>query len=146
MAELLLTVPEAALRLRLSPLTVQRQLRRGVLRGIKRGKAWRVPESALMESSEAVAVAASAPPPVDNSADTPAMRAQIIRDEMKSGDVKRRNAAIVALYHADVDTREIVFEAATQAVADWEGEEENWSDWRALDGEPFHFSEEEETL
>ncbi len=142
MAELLLTVPEAALRLRLSPLTVQRQLRRGVLRGIKRGKAWRVPESALMESSEAVAPPAPpAPPPVD----TPAMRAQAIRDEMKSGDVKRRNAAIVALYQADADTREIVFEAAAQAVADWKGEEEDWSDWRALDGEPFHFPDAEET-
>ncbi len=47
--EMLLTVDQAAERLQLSPLTVQRQLKRGVLRGIKRGRQWRVPESALTE-------------------------------------------------------------------------------------------------
>ncbi len=109
------------------------------MRGIKRGKAWRVPESALLESSQPVAVSAS--PSAD---ETPETRAQTIRDEMNSDDLKRRNAAIVALYHADAQTREIVFEAATQAVADWDGEEEDWSDWRALDSEPFHFPDENE--
>lgn len=49
MTETLLTVEQAAERLQLQPLTVRRQLRRGALRGIKRGRVWRVPESALLE-------------------------------------------------------------------------------------------------
>lgn len=49
MAETLLTVEQAAERLQLKPLTVRRQLQRGALRGIKRGRVWRVPESALVE-------------------------------------------------------------------------------------------------
>lgn len=51
MAETLLTVQQAAERLQLRPLTIRRQLQRGALRGIKRGRVWRVPESALLESS-----------------------------------------------------------------------------------------------
>lgn len=49
--EMLLTVEQAAARLQLSPLTVQRQLKRGALRGVKKGHQWRVPESALLESA-----------------------------------------------------------------------------------------------
>lgn len=49
MPEMLLTVEQTADGLQLSPLTIQRQLRRGALRGIKRGRVWRVPESALLE-------------------------------------------------------------------------------------------------
>ena len=49
--EMLLTVEQAAERLQLAPFTVREQLKRGKLRGIKRGRVWRVPESALFESS-----------------------------------------------------------------------------------------------
>ncbi len=52
--EMLLTVEQAADRLQLSPLTVRRQLARGALRGIKRGRVWRVPETALLETSPEV--------------------------------------------------------------------------------------------
>ncbi len=51
MPEMFLTVEQTAERLQLSPLTVQRQLKRGALRGFKRGRVWRVPESALGEDS-----------------------------------------------------------------------------------------------
>jgi excisionase family DNA binding protein len=50
MAEILLTVEQTAQRLQLAPLTVRRQLQRGSLRGIKRGRVWRIPESALTET------------------------------------------------------------------------------------------------
>ena len=49
--ELLLTVEQAAQRLQLAPFTVREQLKRGQLRGLKRGRVWRIPESALTESS-----------------------------------------------------------------------------------------------
>jgi excisionase family DNA binding protein len=47
--ELLLTVEQAAQRLQLSQPTVRRLLASGELRGMKRGKLWRIPESALFE-------------------------------------------------------------------------------------------------
>ena len=52
MSEWFLTVEQVAQCLQLTPLTVRRQLQRGALRGIKRGRVWRVPESALGESSD----------------------------------------------------------------------------------------------
>lgn len=48
--EMLLTIEQTAIRLQLHPETVRRQLVRGTLRGIRRGRVWRVPESALVES------------------------------------------------------------------------------------------------
>lgn len=54
--EMFLTVEQTALRLQLSPLTVRRQLARGALRGVKRGRVWRVPESALNESTRRASV------------------------------------------------------------------------------------------
>ncbi len=48
--EMLLTVEQVASRLNLHPVTVREHLSRGILRGIKRGRQWRVPESALGES------------------------------------------------------------------------------------------------
>ncbi len=49
--EMLLTVEQAAQRLQLAPFTVREQLKRGQLRGMKRGKVWRIPESALLETT-----------------------------------------------------------------------------------------------
>ena len=50
MIELFLTVEQTAARLQVQPITVRRHLRSGLLRGIKRGNLWRVPESALQEA------------------------------------------------------------------------------------------------
>src|SRR5690554_2047266 len=47
MAEMYLTVEQVAARLQLHPETVRRQLKSGVLRGVRRGRVWRIPESAL---------------------------------------------------------------------------------------------------
>ncbi len=52
MPENLLTVDQAASRLQLTAHSVRIHLRGGKLRGIKRGREWRVPESALFESSQ----------------------------------------------------------------------------------------------
>jgi excisionase family DNA binding protein len=49
--EELLTIEQAARRLKLNEQTVRIQCRTGVLRAVKRGRQWRVPESALMESA-----------------------------------------------------------------------------------------------
>jgi excisionase family DNA binding protein len=48
--EMLLTVEQTAQRLQVAQSTVRRLLASGELRGIKRGKLWRVPESALLET------------------------------------------------------------------------------------------------
>ena len=48
--ELLLTVEQAAQRLQIAQSTVRRLLASGELRGMKRGKLWRIPESAIMET------------------------------------------------------------------------------------------------
>ena len=53
MSETLLTVEQTAKRLHVHPITVRRHLRNGSLRGIKRGNFWRVPESALYETTTA---------------------------------------------------------------------------------------------
>lgn len=50
--EQLLTVEEAAERLKLHPETIREHLRAGILRGIKKGRSWRIPESALLEPSD----------------------------------------------------------------------------------------------
>lgn len=47
--EMHFTVEQVAERLQLHPETIRRQLNAGVLRGVRRGRQWRVPESALIE-------------------------------------------------------------------------------------------------
>ncbi len=49
--EFLLTVEQAAERLQIAPYTVRAHLKRGQLRGVKRGAQWRIPESALLEGA-----------------------------------------------------------------------------------------------
>lgn len=49
--EMLLTVEQAATRLQVDPETIRVRLRRGAMRGVKAGKLWRVPESALTEAN-----------------------------------------------------------------------------------------------
>ena len=131
--EMLLTVEQTAERLQLSPLTVQRQLKRGALRGIKRGRVWRVPESALLESSH--------PVPFDL-LETPAERAAAILAALNSDDPQKRNAAIITLAKSDAQTSALVEREVEKSVAAYDGPEDDLSDWRALDSEPFHFPEE----
>lgn len=69
-------------------------------------------------------------------------RAEAILEGLHSDHAPTRNAAIIALSHADEETSRIVEEAAARAVEEWQGEEDDLSDWRALDAEPFRFPEE----
>ncbi len=50
MPEFLLTVEQVAERVQMHQETVRRHLIAGKLRGIKRGRLWRVPESAILEA------------------------------------------------------------------------------------------------
>lgn len=157
--EMLLTVEQAAARLQLAPFTVRQQLKRGALRGIKRGRVWRIPESALMEPSAKPArewkqaadelapvyeasIASGGELTAISQGDTPQARAEAILAALHSGDKARRNAAIIRLAKSDEQTVEIVTEAAARAVEEWDGPDDDFADWRALDSEPFHFPEE----
>ena len=51
--ETLLTVEQYATRAQLHPDSVRRQLREGRLRAVKKGRVWRIPESAVHEDSRA---------------------------------------------------------------------------------------------
>ena len=135
--ENLLTIEEAALRLRVNPETVRRQLRDGRLRGIKRGK-WRVPESALLEPMPTV--------PAAQAKLSPAVQAAQIMDSLQSRDGHTRNAAIIALMRAAPEVRAIVEAVAAKAAEEYYATaagQDDLADWRALDGEPFHDGGEE---
>lgn len=125
MTETLLTVEQAAERLQLGTFTVREQLRTGRLRGLKRGRVWRVPESALFESSPRQSVA---------------RQADELWAELSSDEGERHNAAIVALAEAPQAVRALVLERSSRALAEFYASDEGQSetaDWRALDGEPF---------
>lgn len=136
--EMLLTIEQAALRLQLHRDTVRKQLKRGQLRGVKRGRVWRVPESALEEATPVVVSVAMPKAPKPS---TPEARAAAIQAALRSGDAKRRNAAIIQLTKSDARTIEIVTDTAARAVEEWDGPEDDLSQWRNVDLKP-HFPEE----
>ena len=146
MADTLLTIDQVATRLQIHPASVRRQLREGSLRGIKRGKLWRVPESALYEPTPPQAQSTKAAAPEIKQANE-------IWDAMGSGDDARRDEALRTLFQAPGAVQAIVMQRSGDAAARYyatpEGEAE-LADWRALDGEPFHddlgdyYTEEEE--
>lgn len=141
--ENLLTIEQTAQRLQLDKTTVRRQIKRGALRGIKRGRQWRVPESALMESSAPESRAGqNAHLRQEAVAEAPQARAKLILAALRSGHKARRAAAIIELAQSNAATIEIVEEAIEAAEAAYEGTQDDLSDWQALDGEPFLFSEE----
>jgi excisionase family DNA binding protein len=138
--EMLLTIEQAATRLQLHPETVRRQIKRGLMRAVKRGRVWRVPESALEEAAPVAA------------ATMPQASAETIWREMISGDAQRHNDALRTLFAAPVEVRAIITrrsaEAATAYYSTPEGEAE-LADWRAV-SDPVHdeagdyFTDEEE--
>jgi excisionase family DNA binding protein len=130
MAENLLTIDQVAKRLQIHPASVRRQLREGSLRGLKRGKLWRVPESALYE-------------PAPHQASEIA-QADEIWAAMNSGDDARRDAALRALFQAPGNVQAIVMQRSGETAARYYATPEGvaeLADWRALDGEPFHDDE-----
>ena len=126
--EALLTIEQAAVRLQLHPETVRRQIKRGLMRAVKRGRVWRVPESALQEAepNATASTAATAPDSLT--------RAEFIWREMTSGDATRHNNALRALFDAPANVRAIISKRSAQAAAAYyatpQGEAE-LSDWRA---------------
>jgi excisionase family DNA binding protein len=133
MAELYLTTEQVAERLQLHPETIRRQIQSGRLRAIRRGRVYRIPESAIEENSP-------------QRIEAPAGQAQAIMRDLQSRDGRTRNAAIVALTHASPSVRAIVEAAAEKAAQAYystpEGQEE-LSDWIGLQSEPFEFPDEQ---
>lgn len=131
MNEMFLTVEQAAERLQLSPVTIRRQIKSGVLKGVRRGRVYRIPESALSQSSDSKAPEAAA---VLDAADA-------LWKQMTLSGAQGHNAALRALALAPEEVRAEILrrsgEAAAKYYATPEGEAE-LDDWRALDGEPFH--------
>jgi len=74
MAEMYLTPEQVAARLQLHPETVRRQLKTGRLRGVRRGRVWRVPESALESPAR------STPNAGATTSDAPTSKQAIARD------------------------------------------------------------------
>jgi excisionase family DNA binding protein len=169
-AQNMLTVDETAEYLSLTPETVRRLIRRGELRATKLGKVWRVSREALRrvenaalnaptkESDNPLARALAMVKAYDAQTPDKTMRLtsaaeelDLIRDKhatailagLDSNDSQERNAAILALSQADSLTSALVETEVARSVAKYSGPEDNFSDWRALDGEPFHFPEEE---
>jgi excisionase family DNA binding protein len=129
--EMFLTIEQTAQRLQLDQTTVRRQIKRGALRAIKRGRVWRVPESALMEDS---------PPPSSAAPQSDDGQAEAIWRDMTGGDSQRRKVALQSLFAAPESVQSIIMqrsgEVAARFYATPEGEAE-LADWRALDGEEF---------
>lgn len=144
MSEHLLTVPEAALALRVTPWTLRKWLNEGTLQGVRPrpGGRWRVPQSALDRIAQTRGATKSGAVTNDKQGvDTPKSRAAAILAEMRSGDKARRTAAILRLASSDEATIEIVTEAAAQSVAAYDGPEDDLSAWREVDLKP-HFPDE----
>ncbi len=141
MTEMFLTVEQAAERLQLSPVTIRRQIKSGALRGVRRGRVYRIPESALSQSTKPNFKA-----PAGTLADD-------LWAQMTSGDAREHNAALRALFAAPEEVQAVVMQRSQQAAVAFyatpEGEAE-FADLRALDGEPFedeagdYYSAEEE--
>lgn len=133
--EMLLTVEQAAMRLHLRPDTVRDHLARGVLRGIKRGRQWRVPESALTE-----------PAPAPNNGTPPNdVQSQVdaIMEEMGSGDLTRRARALTLLYEADEPVRAATFAVINDKLKDIP-DTADFSAWSVCDRDGIDFLEAEE--
>lgn len=135
----LLTVEMAAQYLHCHPETVRRMIRRGDLRAVKFRKFWRVPMEGLRRIEGRALDEAPTRREYSNGSAT---SAAAILSGLDSDNPRTRNVAIIALTQADAQTAALVETRVAQSVAEYSGPEDNWSTWRALDGEPFHFPEE----
>lgn len=115
MPEQFLTVEQTAKLLHVHPITVRRQLRSGMLRGIKTGKLWRVAESALR---------------VLPATGEPHAAADAIWRDMTSGDDRKRDAALAVLNQAPQLVQEIVMERSGATAAALYASPEGQSEWK----------------
>jgi excisionase family DNA binding protein len=165
MSEKFLTSVQASQLLGVNPDTMRRYLREGKVRALRLGRDWKIPESSLRDLARGGRLAkggkpianiptpkikrnplatasGKAPHATGSHAVARNQRAQAILAGLDSDDPRTRNAAILALSQADEETSAIVEAEAARSVAEYSGPDEDWSDWRALDGEPFRFPEE----
>jgi excisionase family DNA binding protein len=136
----MLTIEEAATRLRVTPETVRRQVRDGRMPGAKVGAKWLIAPETVERLLSPSNVPAS-------------QRAEAIWQEMTSGNAKRHNSALRTLFAAPDDVQTLIRERSAQTAANFyvtpHGESE-LADWHALDGESFvdeagdYYSDEEE--
>ena len=93
--EMLLTLEQAATRLQLHKDTVRRQLKRGDLRGVKRGRVWRVPESALEEAAPtpATSPAIVTPPATAGQLDDFLKNVEVLTQQLRSAGFTGTNGA-----------------------------------------------------
>ena len=120
MPEMLLTVDQAAERLQLHPVTVRRKIEQGHLRAIRKGRAVRVPESALTENTPSLR--------------TPKREVEAILADLGSGDLGRRSAAIRRLSDCDEETRTLTLAAIADKIKDIP-DTADFSAWEVLDSE-----------
>ena len=107
-------------------------------RAVKVARHWRVSERVLDQITTAPNEKTVTRP---TEASTPETRAAAILAALDGTDMKRRNAAIIQLAKSDAQTAQIVTDAAAKAVEDYDGPEDDFSDWQAIGGKP-RFSEE----
>ena len=93
--EMFLTIEQAALRLQLHRDTVRKQLKRGELRGVKRGRVWRVPESALEEATPTPATppASVTPPATAGQLDDFLKNVEVLTQQLRSAGFAGTNGA-----------------------------------------------------
>jgi excisionase family DNA binding protein len=145
-----ITVPELATLTGLHPLTIRRAIAAGELKAANGGgrSHYRISrtdaETWWQGRGGGTLLGDAVPLDTPVSVDTPQMRAAAILADLDSDDTTRRNAAIIALANADAQTSELVESEVEKSVAAYDGPEDDFSDWRALDSEFFHFPEEEE--
>jgi excisionase family DNA binding protein len=143
-----LTVPELATLTGLHQLTIRRAIARGELKAANGGgrSQYRISradaESWWRGRGGGTLLGAAPMLEMDAQNDTSNSAAAILSG-LDSDDPRARNAAIMALSQADAQTSALVETEVARSVAEYSGPEDDWRDWRALDGEPFHFPEEE---
>ena len=133
----MLSIDETASLLSVHPQTVRSMIKRGELAAVKVARHWRISERVLEQITTAPGEAATRSTPTG----TPETRAAALLAALDGDDMTRRNAAIVELARADAATSAIVETAAARAVEEWDGEEDDFSQWQNVDLKP-HFPEE----
>lgn len=134
----MLSIDETASVLSVHPQTVRAMIKRGELKAVKVARHWRVSERVIEQITTAPHEQAT---PISPEASTPQTRASALLAALDGDDMTRRNAAIVELARSDAATSAIVEAAAARAVAEWDGEEDDFSQWRNVDLKP-HFPHE----
>ncbi len=133
-----LTVPELATLADLHPLTIRRAIAAGELKAANGGgrSHYRISRA----DAEAWWRGRGGGSLLDDVAtvETPEDKAADILAAFRSGDLARRNAAIVELARSDAATSAIVDAEVSREVEAYDGDDDDFADWHALDGEPFH--------